>query len=168
MFGEHPEPEYLKRVFEDTQILRKPITGIVTGYHVLPYILVGPDEERSQQSVEIRGSIRVSPKLIISPRHLGQTYGELFDDPDLMDKNLVGRVFSFLYSGRQNVQLESDDLRIIRAERDPRSQIERALDDLVRGEILDTGLIFSPDVKFYPVSIERFIAEILDREFPRS
>jgi hypothetical protein len=38
----------------------------------------------------------------------------------------------------------------------------------MREEILNTGLIFSPDVKFYPVSIERFITEILDREFPRS
>jgi hypothetical protein len=84
-----------------------------------------------------------------------------------MDKTLVGRVFSFLYAARQNVQLESDDLRIIRAERDPRAQIERALDDLMREEILNTGVILSPDVKFYPVSIERFIAEILDREFPR-
>jgi hypothetical protein len=37
----------------------------------------------------------------------------------------------------------------------------------MRGEILDTGLIFAPDVKFYPVSIERFISEILDQEFPR-
>jgi hypothetical protein len=168
MFSSHAEPEYLKRVFEDTQILRKPITGIVTGYHSLPYVLVGPDEERSQWSVEIRGRIRVSPRLVISPRHLGQTYGELFDDPELMDKTLVGRIFSFLYAARHNVQLESDDLRIIRAERDPRSQVERALDDLMRGEVLDTGLIFSPDVKFYPVSIERFIAEILDREFPRT
>jgi hypothetical protein len=139
----------------------------VTGYHVLPYILVAPDEEQKQRSVEIRGRIRVSPRLIISPRHLGQTYGELFDDPELMDKTLVGRVFSFLYSARHNVQLESDDLRIIRAERDPRSQIEQALDDLMRGEVLDTGLILSPDVKFYPISIERFISEILDREFPR-
>ena len=107
-------------------------------------------------------------RLIISPRQVGQTYGELFDDPELMDKALVGRVFSFLYAARHNVQLESDDLRIIKAERDPGSQIERALDDLMRGEVLDTGLIFSPDVKFYPVSIERFITEILDREFPRT
>jgi hypothetical protein len=168
MFREHADPEYLKRVFEDTQILRKPIAGIVTGYHVLPYILVGPDEEGHQRSIEIRGTIRVSPRLIISPRHFGQTYGELFNDPELMDKTLVGRFFSFLYATRHNVQMESDDLRITRVEQDPRSQIEQALDDLMRGEILNTGLIFSPDVKFYPVSIERFIAEIVDREFPRT
>jgi hypothetical protein len=168
MYGNQAEPEYLRRVFENTQVLRKPVTGIVTGYHVLPYILVGPDEEQHQRSIEIRGRIRVSPRLIISPRQVGQTYGELFDDPELMDKALVGRIFSFLYARRHNVQLESDDLRIIKAERDPQSQIEHALDGLMRGEILDTGLIFSPDVKFYPVSIERFITEILDREFPRT
>jgi hypothetical protein len=168
MDGSHAEPEYLRRVYEDTQVLRKPVTGIVSGYHVLPYILVGPDEEQHQRSIEIRGRIRVSPRLIISPRHVGQTYGELFNDPEVMDKALVGRIFSFLYAGRHNVQLESDDLRIIKAERDPRSQVEQALDDLMRGEILDTGLILSPDVKFYPVSIERFITEILEREFPRT
>jgi hypothetical protein len=122
----HPDSEYLRKVFEDTQVLRKPISGFVTGYHVLPYILVAPDVEQSQRSVEIRGRIRVSPRLVLSPRHLGQTYGELFHDPEIMEKALVGRIFSFLYAARQNVQLESDDLRVIRAERDPRSQIDRA------------------------------------------
>jgi hypothetical protein len=166
MDNPHPESERLRRVFEDTQVLRKPIAGIVTGYHILPYVLVGPDEEHSARSVEIRGKIRVSPRMILTPRHLGQTYEQLFDDPQLMDRTLVGRIFSFLYSGKQNVQVESEDLRITRIDRDPRAQIERALDELMRGEILDTGVIFSPEVKFYPVSIERFISEILDREFP--
>ena len=84
-----------------------------------------------------------------------------------MDRTLVGRMFSFLYAHRQNVQLESEELKIVKVDRDPRAQIDRALDELMRGEILDTGLIFAPDVKFYPVSIERFISEILDQEFPR-
>ncbi len=167
MYGDQPDPEHLKRIFEDTQVLRKPVTGIVTGYHVLPYVLVAPDAEQARRSVEIQGKIRVSPRLILSPRHLGQTYEQLFDDPELMDRALVGRVFSFLYAARHNVQLEQEGLRITHSERDPRSQIDRALDELMRGEILDTGLIFSPDVKFYPVSIERFITEILDKEFPR-
>jgi hypothetical protein len=168
MHNPHPEPDYLRRIFEDTQVLRKPVTGIVTGYHVLPYVLVAPDEEQGQRSVEIRGKIRVSPRMILTPRHLGQTYEQLFDDPQLMDRTLVGRVFSFLYAGRQNVQLESEELRITRVDRDPRAQIERALDELMRGEILDTGVILGPNVKFYPVSIERFISEILDREFPHA
>lgn len=167
MFADRPDPEHLKRVFEDTQVLRKPITGIVAGYHVLPYVLVAPDAELARHSVEIRGKIRVSPRLILTPRHLGQTYEQLFNDPDIMDRTLVGRMFSFLYAARQNVQLEHEDLRIIKSDCDPRAQIDRALDELMRGEILDTGLILSPDVKFYPVSIERFITEILEKEFPR-
>jgi hypothetical protein len=168
MHNPHPESDYLRRIFEDTQVLRKPVTGIVTGYHILPYVLVAPDEEQGQRSVEIRGKIRVSPRMILTPRHFGQTYEQLFDDPQLMDRALFGRVFSFLYAGRQNVQLESEELRITRVDRDPRAQIERALDELMRGEILDTGVIFGPNVKFYPVSIERFISEILDREFPHA
>jgi hypothetical protein len=167
MTSPHPDSDYLRRVFEDTQVLRKPIAGIVTGYHVLPYVLVAPDEEQAQRAVEIRGKIRVSPRMILTPRHLGQTYEQLFDDPQLMDRTLIGRMFSFLYANRHNVQLESEDLRINRVERDPRAQIDRALDELMRGEILDTGVILAPDVKFYPVSVERFIAEILDQEFPR-
>jgi hypothetical protein len=166
MQNSHQDSEHLRRIFEDTQVLRKPISGIVAGYHVLPYVLVGPDEEQGQRSVEIRGKIRVSPRMILTPRHLGQTYEQLFDDPQLMDRTLVGRVFSFLYHGKQNVQLENEELRITRIDRDPRAQIERALDELMRGEILDTGVIFAPEVRFYPVSIERFISEILDREFP--
>jgi len=167
MTHDQPDPDYLKRVFEDTQVLRKPISGIVAGYHVLPYVLVAPDAEQVRHSVEIRGKIRVSPKLLLTPRHLGQTYGQLFDDPDLMDQALVGRVFSFLYASRHSVQLEHEELRINRSEQDARVQADRALDELMRREIIDTGLILAPDVKFYPVSIERFIAEILDREFPR-
>ena len=167
MDSAHPDFEHLKRVFEATEVLRKPISGIVTGYHLLPYILVGPIDEAGDHSVEIRGRIRVSPRLIISPRHLGQTYNDLFNDSEIMDKTLVGRLFSFLYASRPNVQLESDELKITRSSRDARAQLDVALDQLMRGEILDTGLIFSPDVKFYPVSLERFITEILDREFPR-
>jgi hypothetical protein len=165
MFDPQPDPEYLKRVFEQTQILRRPIAGIVTGYHVLPYVLVAPDESRGQHSVEVRGTIKVSPRLILAPRHLAQTYGQLFDDPQLMDQALVGRIFSFLYARRESVSLESEGLRITRVERDARAQVERALDELTMREVLDTGVIFSPDAKFYPVSIERFINEILDREF---
>ena len=57
MFGEQHDPEFLKHLFETTEILRKPVSGIIAGYHVLPYILVGPQEARPAASVEIRGKI---------------------------------------------------------------------------------------------------------------
>ena len=82
-----------------------------------------------------------------------------------MDKALVGRVFSFLYSGRSQIQLENDELKIQNVNSDPKSFLNRAMDDLMRKEIIDTGIILSPDAKFYPVSLERYIYEILDQEF---
>ncbi|MBI4608504.1 MAG: hypothetical protein HY726_05810 [Candidatus Rokubacteria bacterium] len=165
MFDRPYDPEFLKSIFEQTQVLRKPLSGIIAGYHVLPYVLVGPQEERSQRSVEIRGKIRVSPRLVISPSHRGQTYGELFHDDDVMDRALVARVFSFLYASRHQVQLEGEELRIVKSDCDPQAQLNRALDDLMRREIINTGVIFCPRVKFYPVSIDRFLTEILDEEF---
>ena len=164
MFEREYDPMFLRGIFDRTRVLRKPITNIVAGYHVLPYILVGPDVELERRAVEVRGRIRVSPRLVIRPGSGGQTYGEVFDEPELMDKTIVGRVFAFRYASRRNAVVESEDLLIRPAEGDPEARIERLLDELARREVLDTGLILSPDVKFYPVSIDRFLHEILDRE----
>ena len=43
--------------------------------------------------------------------------------------------------------------------------MERALDELAQREVINTGVILAPDVRFYPVSLDRFITEILDQEF---
>jgi hypothetical protein len=165
MLGESHDPEFLKHLFDTTEIVRKPLSGIIAGYHVLPYILVGPQEERPSASVEVRGKIRVSPRLVLAPGRAGQTYGDLFKDDELMDRALIARVFSFLYSSKHQVTLESEDLRISRSDRNPQAQVERALDELAQREVINTGVILSPNVRFYPVSLDRFITEILDQEF---
>ncbi|MFQ5846088.1 MAG: hypothetical protein ACE5IQ_00265 [Candidatus Methylomirabilales bacterium] len=164
MFDRRYDPMFLRGIFEQTRVLRRPISNIVVGYHVLPYILVGPDVEMERRAVEVRGKIRVSPRLVIRPESGGQTYGEVFGESEIMDRTLVGRLFAFRYAARRHAVLESEELTIRPAEGDPEARIERILDELARGEILDTGLILSPDVKFYPVSIDRFLHEILDRE----
>ena len=163
--SERNDPDYLKHLFDTTEILRKPVAGIIAGYHVLPYILVGPQEDRPNTCVEIRGKIKVSPRLVLAPGRAGQTYGDLFKDEELMDQTLVARVFSFLYSSRHQVSLESEDLTIQRSDRNPGAQAERALDELAQREIINTGVILAPNVRFYPVSLDRFITEILDQEF---
>jgi hypothetical protein len=163
--SERHDPDYLKHLFDTTEILRKPVSGIIAGYHVLPYILVGPQEDRPARSVEIRGKIKVSPRLVLAPGRAGQTYGDLFQDSELMDQALVARVFSFLYSSRHQVTLESEDLTIQRSDRPPQTQVERALDELAQREVINTGVILSPNVRFYPVSLDRFITEILEQEF---
>ena len=155
--------ELLQHVFDETTVLRKPLRGIIAGYHVLPYILVGTDHDTPSKSVEVRGRIKVSPRLVIAPGREGPTYGEMFGETELMDQRIVARVFSFKYAGR--VSLESDDLKIRRQDRDAGSHVERVLEELSRREIIDTGVIVSPDARFYPVSLDRFIREILDQEF---
>ncbi len=163
MAPEATDPEFLRHVFEHTEVVRKPLAGIIAGYHVLPYILVGPQHDRPDRSVEVRGRIRVSPKLVITPGRDGPTYGELFGETELMDRSLAFRVFSFRYASR--VSLLSEDLRIQRQDRDSEGHVERVLEELARREVINTGVIVSPDVRFYPVSIDRFIREILDQEF---
>ena len=165
MFEDGLDRQYLKSVFEKTQVIRKPIAGIISGYHVLPYILAGPEVDGSERSIEVRGKIRVSPRMVISPGGTKQTYGEVFEENEYMDRTLVGRIFTFLYSSRPQIQLENNDLKIQKVNTDPKSHLNRALDELMRREVIDTGVILSPDAKFYPVSLERYIYEILDEEF---
>jgi len=157
------DAERLRYVFDETRIVRRPLTGIIAGYHVLPYILIGAEHGHPGRSVEVRGRIKVSPRLVITPGRDGPTYGELFGERDLMHHTLVARVFSFRYASR--LQLESEELKIRRQDRDPESQLERVLEELAQREVINTGVIVSPDVRFYPVSIDRFIREILDLEF---
>ena len=155
--------EFLRHVFDETRVVRKPMTGIITGYHVLPYILVGPEHGQPGHSVEVRGRIKVSPRLVIGAGSSGPTYGEMFQESELMDQRLIARVFSFRYASR--VSLENEDLKIRRQTRDAQGHLDRVLEELTQREVINTGVIVTPDVRFYPVSIDRFIREILDQEF---
>src|SRR5262247_1362116 len=125
MDPEWSDPELLRAIFDETRIVRKPLTGIITGYHVLPYILVAPEHDQPARAVEVRGRIKVSPRLVIAAGGDGPTYGDLFGE----------------------------------------SHLDRVLDELSRREVIDTGVIVSPDARFYPLSLDRFIREILDQEF---
>ena len=157
------DSERLRAVFEQTEVVRKPLTGIIAGYHVLPYVLVAPDEGQAGRTVEVRGRIRVSPRLVLGVGGAGPTYGEVFGESELMDRSVLARVFSFRYAPR--LRLESEDLQIRRHDREAHQHLDRVVDDLARREVIDTAVILSPDARFYPVSLDRFIREILDQEF---
>src|SRR5437763_1988726 len=85
------DAELLQHVFDETTVLRKPLRGIIAGYHVLPYILVGTDHAAPARSVEVRGRIKVSPRLVIAPGRDGPTYGDLFGETELMDQRIGDR-----------------------------------------------------------------------------
>ncbi|MDR2579279.1 MAG: hypothetical protein LBC70_10825 [Chitinispirillales bacterium] len=156
--------EAMRDVYMNTDILRRPISGIVSGYHDLPYILVAPSLEDGHRTSEVTGRISVSPKFILSASTLSETFGDVFE-PDTFDSEIVGRVFSFTSPSGRNVKVESKNFTMRQHNEPPKDYAERVLDSLLSKEDTKTGLIFSPDLRYYPVSIDKFISEIIDREF---
>jgi hypothetical protein len=162
---EFGEPnEHVREIYEKTEILRKPITGIVSGYHELPYILIAPDEQDKNRSIEINGKINVSPKFIISSAMLRESFGDVFD-PDTFSEDIQGRLFSFGYARKRNVTIESEYLTIKHIDSRVRAHCDVVMDRMLAQENIATGVIYGPQFEFYPVSIDRFISEIIDREF---
>jgi len=163
----HDEP-YANRLFNEiyhkTAILRKPITGIVSGYHELPYIFIAPDEENPSKSVEVNGKISVSPRFILTPEYLGEKFGDVFD-PETFSEDIQGRFFSFAYSTKRNVKIESQQFTIENIEEKAEERLNRVHDNLMSAENIRTGLIFGPRFKYYPISLDKFIGDIIDREF---
>lgn len=155
--------EFLRRVYATTKIVRKPISGIISGYHELPYVLVAPNDENSDHSIEINGTINVSPKFVISPGMLQESFGDVFD-AETFDKAIEGRLFSFAYTGKKNLKIESTNFKLIHNEENAEVCLERVEDRLMQQENTRTGLIFCPSFSVYPVSVDRFISEIIDRE----
>ncbi len=160
-YNQNPE---LQKVFHTTRIVRKPISGIVSGYHELPYILVAPNEENPSHSVEINGKINVSPKFIISPTALQESFGDIFE-AETFDKDIEGRLFSFAYNNKKNMKIESEYFSIKNSEENANDLLNRVQDRLLMQENIKTGLIMGPRLKYYPISLDRFINEIIDREF---
>ncbi|MDR0331159.1 MAG: hypothetical protein LBH93_05575 [Chitinispirillales bacterium] len=154
----------MREVYEGTDILRKPICGIVSGYHDLPYIMVAPSVEDGKRTAEVTGRICVSPKFVISAETLNDTFGDVFD-PETFDRDIEGRLFSFFCANSRNVKVESKYFTIQHFDEPPRDYLERMADTLMSREDTRTGLIFNPNLRYYPVSIDKFIAEIVDREF---
>ena len=156
--------ETLKEVYYKTEILRKPISGIVSGYHELPYILITPRDENPALTIEVNGKINVSPKFVISPHALQATFGEIFD-PETFNQDLQGRVFSFAYADNRQLSIENEYFRMEIFEERPEEHLDRVNDMLMSEENTRTGLIFGPRFRYYPVSIDRYISEIIEREF---
>ena len=162
--SDHGTNEAMREAYQRTDILRKPICGIVSGYHDLPYIMVAPCRDNPCHSSEVSGRISVSPKFVISASTLAETFGDVFD-PETFDADIEGRIFSFACASSRNMKVESRHFQIQRFEEPPLERLDRVADMLMSREDTRTGLIGCPDLRYYPVSIDRFIAEILDREF---
>jgi hypothetical protein len=61
--------------------------------------------------------------------------------------------------------VQSERFSITNHEEKADEYVNRVNDRLFMQENIRTGLILGPRFKYYPISIDRFINEILDREF---
>jgi hypothetical protein len=161
--NDYEDYAYVQHVFRETHILKRPTHGIVVGYHRLPYILLGESRERHDRSVEIRGQINVSPRFVWHPDYQGIRYEEMFGKENI-EAALVGRFFGFLAFRGKPVNFESEYLNVKEKEINTEQLIEAVLDELERKEDIETGVVHAPDVRYFPVSLERFISSIVGEE----
>lgn len=153
----------LKEVFDNTRILRRPVSGIVTGFHELPYRMIGPLEGAS---VQISGTILVSKRMVLTLRQIAEHFGQVFEGDDgFMDHEIEGRSFQFAVARDPSKSVRHEHLRIERRSESWESLLEGVEDELARTEDTRTGLISCPSPRHYPVSVDRFIRDILDKEF---
>ncbi len=178
--GAHPER--LRRIFDRTEVRRSPLTGIVQGYHTLSFSLVGPDDgaaneeastdsggdpeaPRSGGSLLLTGKISVSPKLILPLTAETERFGDVFPEEEaFMDRSLVGRVFMFAGGKGRHLRIRNEHLSVESFADSDAILLERVLDDLDRSETIDRAVIWCPEPRFYPVSLEKFILSVLERE----
>jgi hypothetical protein len=167
---ENIDPERLKHIYKTTDVRRLPITGIVAGYHTLPFTLVGPNDEsdasEASGSLKLTGKIMVSPKLLVSLSPQDERFADMFPEAEpFMDKSLVARMFSFSTAYKKNYRIRNEHLTVEEFPDGDRELLERVLNEMARAEIINMGVIWCPQPRFYPISLERFIASVLDKEF---
>jgi hypothetical protein len=154
----------IQDIYRRTSIVRRPTYGIISGYHELPYVCIGESFDHDGDTTRVSGKIHVSPRFVIRPSHLGERYEEIFGE-DNVDMELAGRMFGFLGFRERPVECKSEYLNVNHSERSVDEELSVVLDELNRMEDITTGVIITPNSRYYPVSIERFIATILDDEF---
>lgn len=157
-------PDEMQQIFEHTRIVRKPTFGIVSGYHELPYVCIGAAFETSHRTTRVKGRIHVSPRFIIRPSHYEASYEDIFGE-DNVDVGLAGRVFGFMGFRGKPVECTSEHLELAHIDHSVEDTVRDSLDELERYEDITTGVIITPNSRYYPVSVERFIASVLEEEF---
>lgn len=160
----HSSNRLLRAIYDQTRIVRRPTYGIITGYHEVPFVVLGESHEPGRTSTRIRGKIRVSPQLLLRPPSAEARYDDIFGE-EQVDEVLVGRVFGFLGFRGRPVECTSDHLEVAHHDRSVELLLEEVLEDIEYREDITVGVVVTPDTRYYPVSIERLIASILDDEF---
>ncbi len=154
----------MKALFDRTVVVRQPRYGIVRGYHELPYVCLGEAIQASRQTTEVRGTVHVSPRLVLRPPHLEPSYEEIFGEEHTSNA-IAGRLFGFLGFKGRPVECKSEFLHVMHSATPLDRALSETLDRLDRMEDITTSVLISPNPEYFPVSIERLIAAVLEDEF---
>jgi hypothetical protein len=154
----------MKALYDATVVVRRPTYGIISGYHELPYVCLGPSFEASRQTCIVRGKIQVSPRFVVTPPQFGPSYEEIFGD-EHTDAALVGRLFGFMGFRERPVECKSAYLQLEHVDAPVDRVLSGVLDDIERREDITCGVLVSPNPQYFPVSIERLIGTVLEDEF---
>lgn len=157
-------PQEMRAIFDQTVVVKQPRFGIVSGYHELPYVCLGESIESGYATTQIKGRVHVSPRFVIRPTEYEPSYEEIFGE-EHVDNALVGRMFGFMGFRGRPIECKSEHLELTHLNTSMERALSETLDDLERREDITTGVIISPDSRYYPVSIERFISSVLEDEF---
>ncbi len=157
-------PQELRVLFDQTVVVRQPRYGIISGYHELPYLCLGEAIESGALTTRITGRIQVSPRFLIRPEHMGPSYREIFGDEHLPEA-LAGRIFGFLGFKGRPFECKSEYLKVEHLKTPIQETLNESLDWLDRMEDITTGVLVSPNAEYFPVSVERLIAAVLEDEF---
>lgn len=156
--------EEMREVFRNTVVVRKPTHGIISGYHELPYVCVGESFDSESPTTKVSGKIHVSPRFVLRPPHCEPSYDEIFGK-DNVDMALTGRIFGFLGFRGKPIECKSEHLQVSHISASVDHVLSTTMDELERMEDITTGVIITPNSRYYPISLERFISSILDDEF---
>ena len=154
----------MRELFDQTVVIRQPRFGIVSGYHELPYVCLGQSVESGYSTTQVRGRVQVSPRFLIRPSQFEPNYEDIFGE-DHVDSALVGRMFGVLGFRGRPVECKSEYLELKHLDAPVDRVLSETLDQLERNEDITTGVIISPDARYYLVSVERFISSVLEDEF---
>lgn len=154
----------LRTIYQQTVIIRRPTYGIVSGYHELPYVCLGHGAAEGFRTTRVQGKIQVSPRFIIRPPQYEPSYAEIFGE-EHVDAGLSGRIFGYLGFKDKLIECKSDFLNVEHSKDSIDVVLSQTMDDLERREDITTGVIVTPNPRYFPVSVERFISSVLDDEF---
>jgi hypothetical protein len=157
-------PWEMRDIFDRTVIVKRPTYGIIKGYHELPYICLGSALDNAEGALCVRGRIHVSPQFIIKPKHYKSSYGDIFGEDDV-DVSIAGRIFGFLGFPNKPIECSLEQLELKHFPGTVDDLLSTSLDDLERKEDITTGVIITPESRYYQISLERFISHIVDDEF---